>query len=361
MPIANLLFTVVLLFVCSFPLPSADRAEFARLIASFSEPEGYFDTDNLISNEAGFLDVIAAFGEQRRSGDSSFYLGVGPDQNFSYIAHLRPSVAFLVDIRRGNLLEHLLFRALFEQARNRVEYLCLLLGKPVPADLLAWNDRSIDSVVTMLEATSPSREAFEKQSIEIERRVRTFGVPLTAPDLRIIAGFHQRFFEAGLELRFNSHGRAPRPYYPRLRDLVTARDTKGQPASYLATEQYFQTVKQMQAGNRIVPIVGNLAGPTALRRIARYAAAQKLTLSAIYTSNVEQYLDRDGDLDAFTSNLKTLPRDNRSLIVRSSFSPWTTGNRVSMQLFQKLDAFLSAWDREQLTSWRDIVLASQRP
>jgi hypothetical protein len=55
------------------------------------------------------------------------YLGVGPDQNFSYIADIRPAVAFIVDIRRDNLLLHLLFKALFADAGTRVEYLAGLL------------------------------------------------------------------------------------------------------------------------------------------------------------------------------------------------------------------------------------------
>ena len=59
-------------------------------------------------------------GELRERGISGgVYIGVGPDQNFSYIAHVRPSVAVIVDIRRDNLLLHLLFKALFESAPSR--------------------------------------------------------------------------------------------------------------------------------------------------------------------------------------------------------------------------------------------------
>src|SRR5690349_737909 len=95
---------------------------FAGLVARLSEPAGYFDTDNLISNERSYLHVVpdlrALAGRKR-----SVYLGVGPDQNFSYIAHLRPSLAILIDIRRDNLLLHLLFKAIFAESRTRVEYL----------------------------------------------------------------------------------------------------------------------------------------------------------------------------------------------------------------------------------------------
>ena len=90
---------------------------FARLIERLSEPGGYFDTDNLISNETSYLHVMGKLREMGVTGGA--YLGVGPGQNFSYIAQIRPNVAFLVDIRRDNLLQHLLYKALFELSDSR--------------------------------------------------------------------------------------------------------------------------------------------------------------------------------------------------------------------------------------------------
>jgi hypothetical protein len=57
---------------------------FAAQIASLSEPAGYFDTDNLISNERSYLQVLPDLG--RRNVRGGAYIGVGPDQNFTYIA-----------------------------------------------------------------------------------------------------------------------------------------------------------------------------------------------------------------------------------------------------------------------------------
>src|SRR5687767_5514644 len=106
---------------------TAPRPEgsFASLVARLSERAGYFDTDNLISNERSYLHVVPdlrAIAERGRG----VYLGVGPDQNFSYIAHVRPSLAILIDIRRDNLLLHLLFKALFAESPTRLAYLAML-------------------------------------------------------------------------------------------------------------------------------------------------------------------------------------------------------------------------------------------
>src|SRR3954453_7416209 len=87
-------------------------ASFAQQVRELSEPGGSFDTDNLISNERSYLHVIPALKGAGAAGGA--YVGVGPDQNFSYIAAARPSVAYIIDVRRDNLLLQLLFKALFE-------------------------------------------------------------------------------------------------------------------------------------------------------------------------------------------------------------------------------------------------------
>src|SRR5262245_36966044 len=117
------------------------RSAFADIIERLSEPPGTFDTDNLISNERSYLDVIPEIvaGQIQRGA----YIGDGPDQNFSYIARIRPSVAYIVDIRRENLLLHLLFKALFAEARTRAEYLCLLTGRRFPVGTERWKSATI--------------------------------------------------------------------------------------------------------------------------------------------------------------------------------------------------------------------------
>src|SRR5438067_4986030 len=109
---------------------SVSIEQFGRYIDEWSEPEGYFDSDNFISNETSYLHVIPDLRQRVKPG--GIYLGVGPDQNLSYIVHTRPSLAIITDIRRQNMLQHLLFKALFVMSSNRVEYLSLLFSKETP-------------------------------------------------------------------------------------------------------------------------------------------------------------------------------------------------------------------------------------
>ena len=55
------------------------------------------------------------------------YLGVGPEQNFTYIAAIQPRLAFIIDIRRDNMIEHLMYKALFELSADRAEFISRLL------------------------------------------------------------------------------------------------------------------------------------------------------------------------------------------------------------------------------------------
>ena len=161
--------------------PRQPRTSFAGQIASLSEPGGYFDTDNLISNERSYLEVLPDL--DRRDVRGGAYIGVGPDQNFSYIAHIRPSIAFILDIRRDNLLLHLLFKALFQQARTRIEYLALLFGRPVPADIDSWRESPVARLAEYINRTAARSEVDRRAACAAEGVVQGFGVPLSADDL----------------------------------------------------------------------------------------------------------------------------------------------------------------------------------
>src|SRR6476660_7990964 len=107
--------------------------EFWRLSSDFSEPNGYFRSENLVSNEHTFQYVIPALKSAVKPG--GVYLGVAPDQNFTYIVAIQPKIAFIVDIRRGNLLEHLMYKALLELSTDRVDFLSRLFSRKRPSGI----------------------------------------------------------------------------------------------------------------------------------------------------------------------------------------------------------------------------------
>src|SRR5215475_973162 len=109
--------------------PSLTDQEFRSLITTMSERGGTFLTDNIVSNEIAMQDVLPELERVHRGA----YVGVGPEQNLTYIAALKPSIAFVVDLQRANLLLHLMYKALIELSTDRADFLSRLFARPRPA------------------------------------------------------------------------------------------------------------------------------------------------------------------------------------------------------------------------------------
>ena len=343
------------------PATGADSA-FAAKVAALSEDGGYFDTDNLVSNETSYLLAVSDIRAHGTNGGA--YVGVGPDQNFSYIAATRPAVAYLIDIRRDNLVQHLLYRALFAEARNRAEYLLLLTGREVDSDVERWTDQPLDEILSHVDAaprlSASSMRATQDRLLE---RAADFGVQLSAQDSAAMREVLDAFAMEGLSLRFTTLGRAPSADYPTFGQLLSGEDREGEPASYLATEDAFRTVRQLQGDGRVIPVVGDLAGPHALAAIGQDVAERGLAVSVLYVSNVEYYLMRDGTFDRFAATVAQLPRDSTSLIIRSCFRracgpAGPDAGSPSAQLAQPLDSMAAMFARGEYRGYADLILGS---
>jgi hypothetical protein len=99
---------------------------------------------------------------------------------------------------------------------------------------------------------------------------------------------------------------------------MTATDEAGMFRSYLASNASFTVLRELEASNLVVPVVGDFGGPKAIRSIGTYLKARGATVGAFYLSNVEQYLYQDGKWPAFCRNVATLPLDGASTFIRST-------------------------------------------
>jgi hypothetical protein len=349
MPLARVVVVALLVALIQAPSP------FATQIASLSEPGGYFDTDNLISNESSYLQVLPELATRKVQGGA--YIGVGPDQNFSYIAAVRPSVAYILDVRRDNMLLHLLFKALFATSRTRVEYLARLTGRPAPANVETWRTVTIDKLAAYIDS-SPARNV-EPLRRALDATVAGFGVPLSAEDRATIDRFHRRFIADGLSLRFQSTGRPPQDYNPTYRDLLVDRDSAGRQANYLASEDAFQFVKQLQARDLVIPVTGDVSGNNALAAIGAAIAKRQERMSAFYISNVEFYLFRAGTFPRFAANLARLPHAPNAVVIRSIFGRLpATGSRpgdASASRLQGVEEFLREYNAGRIRMYADVA------
>jgi hypothetical protein len=335
--------------------------EFWRMVTQLSEPDGYFHSENFTSNEGAFQFVIPEL--KRRLTSGGVYIGVGPEQNLTYIVALRPEMAFIVDIRRQNLLEHLLYKALIEISANRTEFLSRLFCRRPSSEV--GSAATASTLFSAFRGVTASRELFQQNLKAVKDALLTrHGFPLTSDDLEQIQHVYVQFYERGPELSYSFPGASPGvlELFPAYADLMTATDAAGVSHSYVATEENFQALRELEARNLIIPIVGDFAGPKALRAVGRYIEEHERTVSAFYTSNVEQYLFQDKDAwKNFYANVAMLPTSERSVFIRSiaNSAPITSGPmRLSIPQVSPIANVLAAFNDGKIASYADVIAIS---
>jgi hypothetical protein len=292
--------------------------EFWTLVTDLSEPGGTFRSDNLLSNELRLQFVIPDLLRTVPRGRA--YIGVGPEQNFTYIAAVQPSMAFIVDIRRGNLQLQLMYKALFELSSDRVDFVSRLFSRKTPEGLPAGS--SAAQIFDRLTASEPSDALYERNLKAIDAQLTgKHGFGLSQDDRKGIEYVFRAFYTFGPAINYSSSdgdgGAGTGNYRPTYAELMTATDSDGHARSYLATEDAFAFVKTIESRNLIVPIVGDFSGPRALRAVGAYLKARSAVVSAFYVSNVEQYLRVERVWGSFCGNAARLPVDDASTIIRA--------------------------------------------
>ena len=368
---------------------------FWRLMNEFSEPWGTFRSENFVSNETSLQWVIPEL--TARIAPGGVYLGVAPDQNFTYIAALRPSIAFIVDIRHQNAMEHLMYKTLFETSSTRAEFLAKLFSR---APLQGVDTASTAAQLFDALAKQPPDSARFRDNLRaiVSRLTDVHRFALSDSERVSLNCVYSAFFSQGPDLSYNyaSECRNPGPFgygvgggpmgpgpgggmgrfgfrMPSYQGMIIETDSAGTNWSYLGSEARFRTLKSMQERNLIVPLTGNFAGPRALRAVGDWARARNAKVTTFYVSNVEQYLFQQGDeAQRFYENVATLPIDSTSTFVRSfaggrflsadtllMLKPQSPNGR-SLQLTSSIAETLRAHREGRLVSWSAVIGVSHQ-
>jgi hypothetical protein len=186
-------------------IPSRLTAQdFWRISSSMSEPDGTFHSENLVSNEILFQAILPELARTALAGRA--YVGVGSEQNFTYISALRPKVAFIVDIRRGNLDLHLVYKALFELSADRADFVSRLFSRLRPAGLTRTSTAA--EIFTAFEQARPSEALYAENLRAIERHLTsTRRFALLPGDHDGIAHVYRSWFDGGPDLRYEAISR----------------------------------------------------------------------------------------------------------------------------------------------------------
>jgi hypothetical protein len=350
-------------------LPSrlSDKA-FWELVNELSEAGGSFRSDNFLSNENAFQTVIPDLKASLPAG--GVYLGVGPEQNFTYIVALRPKLAFIVDIRRGNLLEHLLYKAFVEMSSSRGEFLSRLFARKRPADLPV--NATADVLFAAFENAMPNGELF-KDNLQAakDKLLKDHKFALSDDDMKGLEYVYSAFFRGGVDVDYSfspNGGTGFNGGFPSYRELMSETDGQGENRSYLATEENFRTLREYHKNNAIVPVVGDFGGDKALRAVGDYVRQHNATVTAFYTSNVEQYLFQEAYAwRRFLQNVATFPIDSKSTFIRSISNrgfPFSQFRRISPSARAStalcpITELIKAFNAGQIHRYEDVVAMSK--
>jgi hypothetical protein len=301
--------------------------QFWSLSKEFSEEDGVFRSDNLLSNETSFQYIIPNLLKGTKQG--RVYLGVGPEQNFTYIAALKPAMAIIIDIRHGNLDVHLMYKALFELSKDRVEFVSRLFSRKRPNGLTEKS--SVNEIFNAYLAADGNKEIYEENLKAIEDvLIKKHGFPLTSGDIDGIRWALSNYYQFGPAINYSSSLSASTP--PEIvgaigggfgnngvtyASLMTAEDGIGQNRSFLASQENFEFLKDLESRNLVIPVVGDFGGNKAIRAVATYLKSIDAMVSAFYLSNVEQFLGQGGKWRTFCASTATLPLDDMSFFIRS--------------------------------------------
>jgi hypothetical protein len=338
-------------------LEGLPAAEFSRLIRELSDEAGYFRSDNFTSNETAYLTVVDTLKRLGASGGA--YLGVGPEQNFTYIAKIRPRIAFIVDIRRQAMIQHLMYKAIFHLSPDRVQFLSRLFSRPLPKDKAPKPEAPIEEIVAFFSQAATDEKTYAANLAAVRKTIEEeFQFPLSADDLKSLDYVYKSFRNDGLDISYrmdDSRG----GYFPTLKELILQTDLNNKLGNYLASNDDYDFVRNMHRKNLIIPVVGDFAGKKTLRAVGDYLRKNGFTVTAFYTSNVEQYLFQNEVFPGFVENVRTLPIDDRSLFIRSATGRFPhparlQGHRAST-LLQQMKLFLKDFDEGRYQSYFDLV------
>ena len=338
-------------------------AEFARIVNEFSEDGGYFWSENLISNETSYLHIVPNLNELGASGGA--YIGVGPEQNFTYIAKIRPQIAFIVDIRRQALIQHLMFKALFHLCPDRRQFLSRLLSRSLTGKDAPGPNAPLATLLDYLSKTAPDPGYFASNLSDLTTAItRDFLFKLSSKDQESLEHVYQSFRDEGLDITFRLDGGGGfgpwSGYFPTLKQLIAERDLAGNAGNFLADPGDYDFVRRMHERNLIVPIVGDFAGPKALTSVGTYLRKNGYAVSVFYCSNVEQYLFESMSFARFVENVRGLPSNDKSLLIRTVFDIYRPhplqkpGHHVTT-LIQRIPLFLKDYDKGIFQDYWSLV------
>jgi len=276
-------------------------------------------------------------------------------------------MAIIFDIRRQNMLQHLMYKALLEMSSDRADFVSRLFARKRPAGLTAKS--TAEDLFSAFDDVQADRNLFQENLQAIKNQLEErHGFKLSAEDEQSIEYVLRAFFAGGPDLTYNGVGGGAgfgRGRMPSYAELMQMTDGEGENRSYMGSEENFKILQALEKKNLIVPVVGDFAGNKAIRAVAAYLKRHDAFVTAFYLSNVEQYLfQQDDDWSKFYRNVDTLPVDSTGTFIRSVFNGIVTnyqsnGFMRSASVLSSIQDLLKAFGNGEVKSYYDVIQMSK--
>lgn len=205
------------------------------------------------------------------------YIGIGSDQAYLYIGWSRPQVAWVIDYDPHIVAMHLIQHTFFQEAETVDDYFKL------------WRNSNEAAALALIEKYYSAH-----------------------PDKKLIIDVLEK-------------GQARIPVRMRhLRELFTSLGTK----SYMNDPAIYSFVRGMIKNGCIRPMLADLLAENGLRGIGEAATKLGVPVRVLYLSNAEEYWKYN---DGYRSNIKSLPFDENSVVLRTQGSGVNHDYRYNVQ------------------------------
>jgi hypothetical protein len=252
-----------------------------------------------------------------------------------------------------------MYKAVFHLSPNRAQFLSRLFSRPLPKDKAPGADASVNELLGYFSQTPPDSQAYAANLAAIRKAIEEdFQFKFSESDQTSLEYVYRNFRDDGLEIAYRMDG-SRGGYFPTLKDLIEATDLNGKLGNFLASADDYEFVRGLHRKNLIIPVVGDFGGKKAIAAVGDYLRKNGFTVTAFYTSNVEQYLFQNEAFTAFAGNVKKLPLTDKSLFIRSATGrfphPARLPNHRATTLLQQMTLFLKDFEEGRYQSYYDLV------
>lgn len=328
---------------------------YSALIKDMSEPDGYYRHDNWITNERRYLNIINPLLKNNVKGGA--YIGVGPNQNFTFIETIKPEIAFIVDIRQQMTMQHLAYKAMFELAETREEFLSLLLSKSIPGGRKLDKNSDVNDIVDFFYKINSDLTMQKNTTLKIiELLDKKYGFELSQKDKKYIRRMMKIFCLANLNIAFNTNENnyLKKNKHVFLAEMLKGTDESGAQLNIFNSKEKYDYIRKMHLENKIIPITGDFAGDKAFNKISEFLLEKEMAVSALYASSVEWWLFKENKFIPWAKNFAKVPITSSSVIMRQIFEGTNGKHRLKFRL-QNINSFMKSYNSGECQCYNDLL------